>query len=647
MSRLPAASLGKVPLRRLLLAGDGGENEFALSKEARENISAFLESQSVFTLADLSTVADEDLTEVFRTAGKDLVLGQRAAIRNLLVRARGLVSTSSNQPLAAAVDGLAATSKIEGVAEAGARGAEASVQARTPSGAGADAGAERSTKDGAGTGDGAEISAQRPKWSEILGDDRRFSVASNQNNKVNGSATKACSNKIGSAKADVAPTDQKWTDLLGDNRRRPVAREQTVAENEPLISEDSASGHASAKAATVPVAEARADWHDPRSDRWQRAHGAAQSPAVRSEVPTQQTGEKPGDKVPEVNPWSGPWDAASTWKSPSWKKAEAEANELIEQFPEEAQLAIGMKGALHLLQYKRHLCPLWQKGRKCWRDRKCTYAHGKEELLRCTVKQHVRAAARAMRELGNEAWWSQKWPDITPSQNQGQAAHGQVAQSPCNSTSKSDSDPWMTQNQDPWSTGSGDPWSKACGKSSISKSANAQKWQSQNQEQQSQKQQEQQPHEKQQEEKDEKSREAGNDFAPGGHESEGQSVTSKDGSEQLPRDELLAKRRSEMLQAWTMALHEERGRQKDDADGTRSETEASEVVQLWPRWETVVAQASNGVSKGASADPAGIRARSGGYAGGTHSVDAASTTVDGDAKSCVSSAVFDSPLEEC
>merc|ERR1719263_257367 len=88
--------------------------------------------------------------------------------------------------------------------------------------------------------------------------------------------------------------------------------------------------------------------------------------------------------------------------------AEAEALRLFETFPPEAQLHLGTKGAKHLLQYKVHLCPEYLKGRKCWRGHYCTYAHGENELLMCSVTERIRAAGKAMLELGTSNWWNQQ-----------------------------------------------------------------------------------------------------------------------------------------------------------------------------------------------------------------------------------------------
>lgn len=92
-------------------------------------------------------------------------------------------------------------------------------------------------------------------------------------------------------------------------------------------------------------------------------------------------------------------------KEARMKIAEDEAVRLFETFPKEAQLCLGTKGAKHLLQYKVHMCPEYEKGRKCWRGRYCTYAHGQDELLMCSVAERIRAAGKAMLELGAHTWW--------------------------------------------------------------------------------------------------------------------------------------------------------------------------------------------------------------------------------------------------
>lgn len=73
----------------------------------------------------------------------------------------------------------------------------------------------------------------------------------------------------------------------------------------------------------------------------------------------------------------------------------------------EAQLSLGEKGAKHLLQYKVHLCPEWKRkhlcaGQCCSKGPRCTFAHGEDELLCCSVAERLRAAQRAMEKLGSD-----------------------------------------------------------------------------------------------------------------------------------------------------------------------------------------------------------------------------------------------------
>merc|ERR1739845_342140 len=67
------------------------------------------------------------------------------------------------------------------------------------------------------------------------------------------------------------------------------------------------------------------------------------------------------------------------------------------------------------------MCPECKAGRKCWKGVYCTFAHGENELLSCSVAERIRAAGKAMLELGTNDWWKQQeYSDDKEEQQEGE-----------------------------------------------------------------------------------------------------------------------------------------------------------------------------------------------------------------------------------